>query len=91
MAKVVLIALAVALVACGSGMSGEYGGEGCLYNKLSFKGDGTVYVKVLGSELAGQYKVDGDKVILSLAAGHGQVLTRRGDTLIDGNRICKKL
>src|SRR5262249_43709607 len=90
------VIIVVALTGCGSGISGEYGGrEDCLYNKFAFKSGGTVYVTVFGMEQDGQYKIDGDKIALTMPNGRGIVFTRKGATLeatILGQKMqCKKL
>ncbi len=89
-------ALATGDVACGSGgISGEYGGEGCVYDKLDFRGNGTVYVTVMGMEQSGESKVHGDKVSLGAPGGASLVFTRNGDVLEAGivgeTMRCEKL
>jgi hypothetical protein len=83
------------LAGCGTGISGDYGGEECPYQKISFKSDGTAYITMLGSEISAPYKVDGDKISI-MAQGTGVVLTRNGDVLEAGQLlgqklVCKKL
>lgn len=77
------IVAAAVLAGCGSGISGDYGGENCFFEKLSFQGDGVVYVTFLGAESPGEYKVDGDKVVITVN-GQGTVFTKNGDTLEAG-------
>lgn len=72
------------LAACGSGLSGEYGGEQCLYDKLAFEGDDRVYVTFFGMEQPGTYRVDGDRVIVTAASGEALVFTRNGGNLEAG-------
>lgn len=72
---------AMLVAGCGSGISGDYGGGECPYQKLSFKGDGTVYMTMMGTELSGEYRVDGDKVSVSGGDRAGIVFTRNGDNL----------
>jgi len=79
---------------CGSGLSGDYGGADCPYQKMTFKGGGAVYLTLMGTELSGEYTVDGDKV--SISGGQaGMVFTKKGDTLessVMGMRFaCRKL
>lgn len=79
---------------CGSGLSGDYGGPECPYKKMSFKSDGALYLTLMGTELRGEYTVDGDKV--SISGGQaGVVFTKKGDTLessVMGLRFaCRKL
>lgn len=83
--KRMLPALAgLALAACGSGISGDYGGEKCFFNKLAFQDDGKVYVTFMGMERAGTYTVDGDKVSITMPDGTNTVFTRNGDILEAG-------
>jgi hypothetical protein len=95
MKKILLISLVAAAAGCGSGISGEYGGDDCLYDKLVFKGDGTVYMTFMGMEVPAQYKVDGDKVSLTSHDGKGLVFTKNGSVLEAGflgeKMICEKL
>ena len=91
------LALSAPLViaACGGGgISGEYGGEDCIYDKLDFRGDGSVYITVFGTEQKGEYTVDGDKVTVG-AGGQGLVFTKKGGALvatIGGDEMtCEKL
>lgn len=72
------------VAACGGGLSGEYGGEQCLYDKLVFAGDDTVYVTFFGVEQPGTYRVDGDRVIVSASSGDALVFTRNGRNLEAG-------
>lgn len=79
------VSIPLALAACGAGgISGEYGGEECVYDKLDFRDDGTVYVTVMGMEQRGEYQVDGDKVSLGAPGGGSLVFTRSGDVLEAG-------
>ncbi len=94
--KRMLQVMAIAtLVGCGSGISGDYGGEECFYEKISFKDDGVAYVTFMGTEAPAQYKVDGDKISVTVANGQGIVFAKKGDTLeagIMGEKMqCKKL
>jgi hypothetical protein len=91
--KNVLVLAALALPACGSGVSGKYGGDNCLW-ELDFRDETTVYVSIFGMEQPATYKVDGDKVSVQMPNG-GVVFTRNGDTLeagLMGEKMeCKKL
>jgi hypothetical protein len=69
---------------CGSGLSGEYGGEQCLYDKLVFEGDDTVYVTFFGVEQPGTYRVDDERVIITAASGDALVFKRNGRSLEAG-------
>ncbi|MBT9569446.1 MAG: hypothetical protein IV085_14245 [Thiobacillus sp.] len=94
--KLALTAAAISfLTGCGTGISGDYGGNDCLYQKISFKKDGTAYITMLGSEISAPYKVDGDKVSI-IVQGTGIVFTKNGDVLEAGEllgqkMVCKKL
>jgi hypothetical protein len=93
--KRTIAAAAISLLAgCGTGISGDYGGEDCLYQKLSFKGDGTAYITMFGSEISAPYKVDGDKISI-IVQGAGLVFTKNGDVLEAGllneKMVCKKI
>ena len=88
-----LIGIAAAtLAACESGMSAEYGGGNCVWEKLSFKSNGTVYVTMMGSETSLQYKVDGDRISIGPPGEPGIVFRKKGDMLeADGGEVtCKK-
>ena len=59
-----LIYAALYLGGCSSGITGEYGGDDCIYD-MTFKSDGKVYVTVTifgfkSPESAGTYEVDGE-------------------------------
>jgi hypothetical protein len=84
---------AATLPACGSGISGEYSGGDCVWEKLSCKSNDTVYVTMMGSETSLQYKVDEDRVSISPPGQPGVVFREKGETLeADGGKVtCKKL
>ena len=78
-------ALAACLLAgCGGGISGEYGGEECLYEKLSFEGDDKVYITFFGVEQPGTYRIDGDRIIVTASSGEAIVFTKDGSDLTAG-------
>ena len=83
------------LAACGSGISGEYGGDQCLYEKLEFKGDDTVYITFFGVEQPGTYRVDGDRVIITASSGDALVFTKNGRNLeasvLGDTMICSRI
>ena len=95
MKKLLPVIAVTTLVGCGSGISGDYGGDNCIYEKLSFKDDGVAYVTFMGTEAPAQYKIDGDKVSVTAANGQGIVFTKNGDALeasLMGEKMtCKKL
>jgi hypothetical protein len=82
-----------AMSGCSSSLSGEYGGENCLY-EMNFRPDGAVYIKFMGMEVAGQYKIDGDKVAVGAPGKEMLVFTKKGNTLEAGfmgeKMECKK-
>jgi hypothetical protein len=91
MKRILLLTVAIAIAGCDSGISisgisGDFGGKECMYQKMSFKRDGTVYISVMGIEQPGQYKLDGDRVVIT-ADGKGIVFTKKGDVLEAGGGI----
>lgn len=62
------------------GIVGDYGGDQCLYDKLSFTNNGRVYMTVFGTDQAGQYHIDGDRIVVT-AGGQSPVFTRNGSNL----------
>jgi hypothetical protein len=85
---------AAVLTACGSGLSGDYGGDECLYDKLTFKGDGIVYMTMFGTDQAGQYKIDGDRIVVT-AGAQSAVFTKNGRnieaSLLGEKMVCAPL
>jgi len=84
---------------CSSGISGEYGGDDCIYG-MNFKSDGKVYITatifgVKSPESAGTYEVDGERVIVRSSDGQSVVFRKKGDSLVTdfiGDEMeCKKL
>lgn len=74
------LALAAPLASCGGSITGEYQDElGTI--RYEFRGNGRVYVSVLGIESAAEYKVDGQRILLSGPNG-SLVLSREGDELV---------
>jgi len=67
------------LAGCGGGMSGKWGGDECLY-EMEFDGKEDVYLTVFGTE-AGKYRVDGDRVIITVSGGQSLVFTKNGNKL----------
>lgn len=58
-----LAVISLLLGACDSGLSGKYGDEmGIL--EYEFETDGTLYMNAMGTRMAGEYEVDGDRVIV---------------------------
>ncbi len=76
-------------------ISGDYGGENCVWSKISFKSGGTAYITSKnGNEIPAQYTVDGDKISITMPQA-GIVMTKKGDVLemvvagVQG--VCQKL
>ena len=98
LARVALLLVAIAAWGTGAGaqsLSGKYGGDECPY-ELTFAGKGVVYITTLGmTDVRGQYKVDGDKVLVSASGWPGAVFTRKGNTLetafMGETLVCTKL
>lgn len=70
----VLLGLAVIsllLGACDSGLAGKYGDEMGIM-EYEFDTDGTVYMNAMGTRVAGEYEIDGDKVIVQ--GPHGNLV-----------------
>lgn len=80
-ALVILLAVAF-LTGCGKSMSGTYEDTGSASN-IEFKDGGKVYVTLMGATAAGEYEVDGERIILK-TNGQSLVLTQHGDTLEGG-------
>jgi hypothetical protein len=74
--------LALLLAACGSRLSGEYTDKSGLL-RYDFKSGGKVYMTTLGVQVAGDYRVDDDKVIIQGSSGN-MVLDIRGDGTLSG-------
>ncbi len=91
----VIGSLGFVLTGCGSAISGDYGGDDCLYDKLTFAGDDNVYVTMFGIEQAARYRIDGERVIVTAGDGQSMVFTRNGKNLeasLFGERmICTEL
>ena len=94
-----LIYAALYLGGCSSGISGEYGGDDCIYG-MNFKSDGKVYITttLLGMtspESAGTYEVDGERVIVRGVNEQSIVFRKREDSLVvdfmGSEMECKKL
>ncbi len=79
---ILLVLLALALPACGAGMSGTYA-AGVGPGQLEFENNGTVYMTAFGETFACKYEVDGNHVIVKGPNG-SQVMTKEGDRLDGG-------
>lgn len=72
--------VALWLCACGqAGMTGTYEDEMGL-TSYEFQRDGAVYMNVLGTKVAAEYRLDGDKVLVTSPQGT-LVLTRNAERL----------
>jgi len=84
-----LMFLIVVLAGCSS-VKGTYTCDGSLMDALKLDGSDKAIVAMtyLGqkSETTGSYKVDGDKVTITLASGQAAVFTRSGK-ILDGGEI----
>lgn len=78
------LACGLMLVGCGGGLSGEYGGAECLYDKIAFQGGETAYITFFGVEQPGTYRIDGDRVIVTARSGEALVFTKNGRNLEAG-------
>lgn len=81
---------------CSSGPSGDYGGNDCgLYDKLSFRDNGKVYitVKMFGQQMgetAGDFTVDDDKIIVT-ANNQTTVFTLNDDGDLESSMLGEKI
>jgi hypothetical protein len=92
MKRLTLALIVTALAACSTGgMSGDYGGPKCMYQKLSFHSGGKMTVTVFGMEMPAEYEVNGDKITMKAHDGRALVFTRKGDVLDAGVMQCVKL
>jgi hypothetical protein len=75
-------------------LPGDYGGEECLYSKLTLSPNGTAYMTIFGTDQAGQYSLDGDRVILTTGS-QSAVFTRNGrnleSNLLGDRMVCEPL
>jgi hypothetical protein len=63
-----------------AGMVGDYGGDECLYDKLTFTESGGVYATMFGTDQAGQYRIDGERIVVTVGP-QSLVFTKNGDNL----------
>ena len=77
--KLVLAIACAALAACSDDLSGTYADDPGI-TQYVFAGNGDVKISVLGSEVDAEYRLDGDKVLVTSAQGT-VVLTRRDERL----------
>lgn len=77
--RVIFCALLM-LAGCGGGIAGTYEDEAGV-TRYAFAADGAVRIHVLGAYVDAEYRLDGDKVLVTSAQGT-VVLTRREDRLV---------
>lgn len=77
--RLLLAITCTALAACGDDLRGTYADDSGV-TQYVFSGDGDVTISVLGSEVDAEYRLDGDKVLVTSAQGT-VVLTRRNERL----------
>lgn len=78
-AKWALLVTTLALAGCSDELSGTYVDDAGV-TLYAFAGDGYVTISVLGADVDAEYRLDGNKVLVSSAQGT-VVLTRREDRL----------
>ena len=77
--KLALFLCATALVGCSDDITGTYADQAGV-TQYAFAGNGVVRIRVLGTEVNAQYRLDDNRVLVSSAQGT-VVLTRRDDRL----------
>lgn len=83
----VLFAASALVGGCGkSGPEGKYACNGLANATFDFKGDGTGYATVMGNETTFEYKVDGEKLVMT-GNGKTNVLTITKDSLVGNGAI----
>jgi hypothetical protein len=83
LARVVALALlALGVAGCDGGLSGAYE-DSTSDSRIEFSDGSKVYITMMGTTMAGEYEVDGDKVIIT-ANGQNMVLTLKGNALEGG-------
>ncbi len=75
----ILVVTSIALASCGEQLSGNYADDDGI-TSYAFATNGRVTISVLGADVDAEYRLDGDKVLVSSAQGT-IVLTRREDHL----------
>ncbi len=76
----------------GGGVTGNWGGDDCIYKQMSFQRGGKVFITpvLFGMELPtseGRYEVNGDKVTIRAEDGRSLTFTREGSTLRGGGLV----
>ena len=80
-----LILMVALLAACGSGISGRYSDARDL-TTYEFNRDGSAIVTVLGTSVAANYTIDGERLLINSPQGT-IVLTRKDDKLFGPNGL----
>jgi hypothetical protein len=92
--KMVLLAL-VALIAvmfvvgCGKHLSGTFVAESTgapiqVLSSVEFSSSGTAFVRVMGTDMAGKYRIEDNRVVLEMPSG-SLVLTMTDNNTLEGN------
>jgi hypothetical protein len=86
---ILIVAAACATAACGSPGSpggpnvlGDYGGDSCTYENISLRPGGVAMVTWNGTEIALQFRQEGDKIILIKQNGSSSRFTLKGNDLV---------
>jgi hypothetical protein len=69
----------IVAASCSGAFSGTYADEAGI-TSYEFRADGRVHISVLGATVAAEYKIDGDRVLVTSPQGT-VVLTRNDDRL----------
>jgi len=77
--KLIASACLLLVVACGSELTGTWMDDAGV-TQYAFSRNGNVTISVLGSNVEAEYRMDGNKILVSSAQGT-VVLTRRDDDL----------
>lgn len=76
-----VLALALLLAACDSGMEGSFQDE-LGVSRYTFDSDGVVAISVMGTTVRGKYEMDGEEIIV--IGPHGQLALRRDGENLTG-------
>lgn len=81
-----IVAAACATAACGSpggpNVLSDYGGDSCTYENISLRPGGVAMVTWNGTEIALQFRHEGDKIILIKQNGSSSRFTLKGNDLV---------
>ncbi len=84
---IALIGVPILIGGCSkSGLEGAYTCDGMILNGLEFKSDGKGYATVMGNETAFEYKIDGDRLVMT-GNGETNVLTIKDGSLVGNAAI----